>query len=221
MTTLATPIPDSRPVETHLLAIKLAIALALVALADFLFYDQRIGLSVSIFAVAIMAGSLAANIGGITKVRALRAAIVLVVGLLPAVEELNFISFLIAVAALALAVAILTHPKLEGLRDRLRALRDVLLIGPFRLIGDVAGSLNVNALTTTIAKWLVPLILGGIFLLLFAEANPLIENWLRLFNPQSATSYINLAHLLFWAAVLSVVWPFINPKWRPRKASQK
>jgi uncharacterized protein DUF4153 len=219
MTTLATPIPDSRPVETHLFAIKLAIALALVALADFLFYDQRIGLSVSIFAVAIMAGSLAANIGGITKARAVRAAIVLVVGLLPAVEELNFISFLIAIAALALAVATLTHPKLEGLRDRLRALRDVLLIGPFRLIGDVAGSLNVNALTTTIAKWLVPLILGGIFLLLFAEANPLIENWLCLFNPQNATSYINLAHLLFWAAVLSVVWPFINPKWRPRKAT--
>jgi Domain of unknown function (DUF4173) len=219
MTTLATPIPDSRPVENHLFTIKLTIALALVALADFLFYDERIGLSVAIFAVAVMAGSLAANIGGITQRRALTATVVLAVGLVPAVEELNVVSFLIAVATLALAVAILTHPKLEGLRDRLRALRDVLLIGPFRLIGDVAGSLNVNALTATIAKWLVPLILAGVFLLLFAEANPLIENWLRLFNPQSASSHVNLAHLLFWTAVLSVVWPFINPKWWPRRAA--
>src|SRR5262249_10363694 len=54
-------------------------------------------------------------------------------------------------------------------------------------------------------------------ILLFAEANPLIENWLRLFDPQSATSHVGAVRLLFWAAALSVVWPFINTKWRPRK----
>jgi hypothetical protein len=221
MTTLATSFPDSRPVakpiERHLVAVKLAIALVLAALADFLFYDQRLGLSVAIFAIAVVVGSLAANIGGFTQRRTLAAAIVLVVGLLPAVEDLSFISFLFANIALGVAVAILTHANLEGWRDRLGAFRDLFLIGPFRLIGDVAGSLNVNSLTATIARWLVPLILGGVFILLFAEANPLIENWLRLFDPQSATSHISVGHLLFWAAALSLMWPFINTKWRPRK----
>ena len=225
MTTLATSFSDSRPVakpvERHLVAPKFAIALVLAALADFLFYDQRIGLSLAIFAFAVMAGSLVVNIGGLTQRRALTATLVLMVGLLPVIEELGIVSLLFAIMALGLAVAILTHANLDGWRDRLRAFRDLFLIGPFRLIADVAGSLNVNALTATIAKWLVPLILGGVFILLFAEANPLIDNWLRLFDPQSATSHISVGHLLFWAAALSVVWPFINTKWRPRKAAAR
>jgi hypothetical protein len=218
MTSLATCLPDSKPVQASFFTVKLAIALALVALADVLFYDQRIGISVVAFALAVMAGSLGANLSTLTQRRVLTATIVLIVGLVPAVEELNLLSFLFAIVSLGLSVAILTHPKLEGLSGRLRALRDLFLIGPFRLIGDAASSLDVNALTKGIAMWLVPLVFGGVFVVLFAAANPLIENWLRLFNPQGATSHINAGHLLFWAAALSLVWPFINTKWRHKAA---
>jgi hypothetical protein len=197
----------------------LAIALLLVAFADFLFYDQRLGISVAIFALAVMAGSLAANFVTLTQRRALTAAIALLVGLVPAVEQFSVLSFLFVIGSLGLGVAILAHPKLEGLCGRIRALRDLFLIGPFRLIGDLWSAFNPAAFTAGIAKWLVPLVFSGIFIALFAAANPLIENWLSLFNPQSATSHFNVGHLPFWAAALSLVWPFINTKSRPRKAA--
>src|SRR5262249_59239051 len=115
MTSLATCLPDSKPVQGSLFTVKLAIALALVALADFLFYDQRIGISVVVFALSVMAGSLGANLGELTQRRVLTAAILLFFALVPAVEELNLLSLLFALVSLGLGIAILTHPKLEGL----------------------------------------------------------------------------------------------------------
>jgi hypothetical protein len=218
MTSLANPLPDLLPVEKNAIPIKLAIALGLTALADWLFYGERPGLSVVIFAVALMAGSLLANLGRLNQRRTLMALIVLIVGLAPAVEELDTISFVFAIAALIIAACCLTNPDFKRLRDGLAALRDLLLIGPFRLTGDIVSSIRIEALRTGFATWFVPLTLGSVFVALFALANPLIAKWISLLSPQNPTSNINVGRGLFWAAALSLVWPFINVRWRARRA---
>src|SRR5262249_37977955 len=51
----------------------------------------------------------------------------------------------------------------------------------------------------------------------FASANPLIEKWIELLDPKELSSHIDLSRTLFWAFVLSMVWPFIHVRWRRRK----
>ena len=213
MTSLASPLPDVQSNQRNLLPLKLALVIGLAALADWLFWYQRIGLSFTIFAIALFAATSLGNLATLGRRRAATAVAIFLAGLAPAIEELNTLSSFLAVAALAISVAILTNPQLSRLTDGLRALIDLLLIGPFRLIGDAVRMTNVRAL----ALWFVPLLFSAIFVALFASANPLIERWIVELKPGDANSYIDLARTLFWALVLSAVWPFVHVRWRPRK----
>jgi Domain of unknown function (DUF4173) len=218
MTSLASPLPEVRSDSHHLLPFKLAITLGLTALADWLFYAQRVGLSMALFAVVLFAASWLGNMIGFDRRRLTTAAIVLLVGLIPSVEDLNGLSLLFVVASLGFSVSILTNPDLKRLfLDRFGAFRDLFLIGPFRLIGDVIRLLSALDFTGGFAMWFVPITLGAVFVGLFASANPLIAKWISLLDPKDATSHINLGRTLFWAFVLSLVWPFVHVRWRRRK----
>jgi hypothetical protein len=211
------PLPDVQSTDRNPLPLKLGIVLGLAALADVLFWGQRIGLSLSMFAVALFAGAWLGNLARLEWRRAATAVVVLLAGLVPAFEELNTLSCFLAVAAIAISVAILTNPQLSRLTDGGRAFVDLFLIGPFRLVGDAIRMTNVSALTSGFALWFVPLLFSVIFIALFASANPLIEYWIRELKPADAASHINLDRTLFWVFILSAVWPFIHVRWRRRK----
>ena len=51
------PLPDVQSDDRHLLPVKLALILGLAALADWLFWSQRIGLSFVLFAIALFASA--------------------------------------------------------------------------------------------------------------------------------------------------------------------
>lgn len=210
------PLPGVQSTSRNPLPLKLGIILGLAALADALFWGQRIGLSLSAFAVALFAGAWLGNFASLER-RAATAVVVLLAGLVPAIEELNTLSCFLAVAALAVSVAILTNPQLSRLTDGVRTFVDLFLIGPFRLIGDVIRMTNVGAVVSGFALWFVPLIFSVIFIALFASANPLIEYWIRALKPSDAASHFDFARTLFWAAMLSAVWPFVHVRWRRRK----
>jgi hypothetical protein len=218
MPSFAPPIPDVRSAQTNLLSSRFAIALGLAALADWLFYGERIGMSFALFAIALMGCSLLANRAATDGRRMLLAGIVLIAGIIPAIEELNLLSFAFTVLALGVGVLVTTYPDADGLADRARALLGLFLFGPFRLIRDAAGSFNVPAIATGFAVWFVPIVLGGVFVALFASANPLIEKWFAQLNPGNAASQVNLARVLFWLVALSIVWPFIHVRWRRKTA---
>ena len=219
MQSIAPPIPDIRSVQANPLPSRLAITLGLAALADWLFYNERIGISLVLFAVVLIGCSLTANRAASSGRRTLLAIVIVIAGIIPAIEELNPLSMALLAVALGIAVSIGTNPGLHGLADRTRALRELFLFGPFRLIRDVAGSFSIPAVATGFTNWFVPILLGSLFVVLFASANPLIEKWFALLNPGNAASEINLARVLFWAVVLSVVWPFVQVRWRRRNAA--
>jgi hypothetical protein len=220
MTSLTSPLPDIHTGLRISTLPKLAIALTLTGFADWLFYDQRSGISVVLFAVVLATAALLANIDQFARRRAGVAGLVLLAGLAPAVEELNALSLFLVVLALAMSLALVTGRELSRTGDRLAVLRDLYLIGPFRLIVDVIGSLKVQSLTRGIALWFVPAFFGIIFVFLFASANPLIEQWISLLNPGSAASKVDIWRMLFWLGVVSLVWPLIHVRWRRRKAKQ-
>ena len=82
------------------------------------------------------------------------------------------------------------------------------------MLRDAISAFSLPALTAGFTVWFIPVALSGIFAVLFVSANPLLEKWISLMNPGSATSYISLGRVLFWAAALSLVWPFIHVRWR-------
>jgi hypothetical protein len=162
MTSVATPIPDLYPGRHQTSGLKFALALGLVALADWLLYGERAGISLVFFAVALICTSLMANFDGLDRRRAMQAALIFLAGLVPAVEGLNPLSFLFLLLALGSGIAILTNPDLSRLRDGVIALRDLFLIGPFRSIAEVVGLLNLSALSASFVLWFVPLALPAI-----------------------------------------------------------
>jgi hypothetical protein len=149
--------------------------------------------------------------------RTLLAATTVPAGLAPVVEDLSAISLLLAIVALTSAVSIVAEPKKVGFGERATAQLDLLLIGPFKLCRDFVALLNVPALKSGLTVWIVPMILGIVFVSLFASANPMIEKWVNLINWSEVTSHVSAARLLFWAVALSVTWPFIYVRCRDHK----
>ncbi|MCS3761991.1 DUF4153 domain-containing protein [Bradyrhizobium centrosematis] len=218
MTSLASTIVEEiKPIGHSSIPAKVGLALLLAALADWLFYGQRIGLSLTLFAIAIAGVSVLVNRAALDLRRAMIGSAVLAVGLVPVVEELNSLSFLILVASMAIALLLVTNAEATGLADRVRALRNFVLLGPFRFFLDAPQALNASAFTRGIALWLMPAALSTIFVALFAAANPVIEQWLSLLNPKLILGYISIPRMLFWALMLALVWPFIHVRWRRKK----
>lgn len=199
------------------IAAKVGLALALAAFADWLFYGQRIGLSLSLFTIALAGVSALFNHAALDSRRALIGSAILVTGLVPAIEELNTLSFLVLAASLAIALLLVTNAETTGLADRVRALRNFVLLGPFRFFLDAPQALNASAFTRGFALWLLPATLSTVFIALFAAANPVIEQWVSLLNPKLIFEYVSIPRVLFWAMMLALVWPFIHVRWRRRK----
>jgi hypothetical protein len=130
MTSLAAPTVDLGIAEGNTLLFKLAVALGLAALADWLFYGEDLGVSVAIFAVALTCGALLANPFTRERRRIVSAGVILVAGLIPVIEDLGTMSFILLVLALATSVAIVTGSDLSGPWSRLVVLRDLLTDRP-------------------------------------------------------------------------------------------
>ena len=163
MTDLTTPASDAGPAQASPLPVKPAIALALAALADWLFYDYQIGISAAAFALALVAGSLAANFTRLNRRRLLPAAALVLAGLAPAIEEFNAASLAFMALALGVALLLTTNPQQGEFAERAAALCDLYLVGPFRFFRDAMGLFNLPTLKTGFTVWIIPVSLSGVF----------------------------------------------------------
>jgi Domain of unknown function (DUF4153) len=218
MADFSAPASSAGSAHEGALPVKAAIVLALAALADWLFYGHGIGISAAIFAVALACGSLLANLATLNRKKVLLAGALLLVALVPAIEEFNVASLAFVVLALGTGLLLTTNRDRHGLGERAAALCDLYLVGPFRFFRDAVSAFNLPALKTGFAVWFIPIVLGGIFVFLLVSANPLLEKWIGLLNPGNAASYVSLGRVLFWAVALSIAWPFVHVRWSGKRA---
>ena len=106
----------------------------------------------------------------------------LLVALVPAIEEFNVASLTFMVLALGIGLLLTTNRDRHRLGERAAALCDLYLVGPFRFFRDAIAAFNLPALKTGFAVWFIPIVLGGIFVFLLVSANPLLEKWISLLN---------------------------------------
>lgn len=194
----------------------------LVGLADVLFWDQRPGLSVALFAAVLF-------VAGVWRVRPLsrlvRPALVLIVAALPAVEYLQPLSLLFLLGGLILALVLAQGGGALAALAFLRALpgRWAAPLNPVAL-WHAARALPAGAGTWRhlVALWAFPLGGTAVFLALMLEANPLLA---RLATPDLDLLTV-FRRGLFWAGVALLTAPFLAglptpaaaPSWRWRGA---
>jgi Domain of unknown function (DUF4173) len=217
----ASPPPLTAPIEQALL--KVGLAALLVLLADQLFFGHQPGISVSLFLLAMVAGVWWVQRRNLnSRHQALGVAIALI-GALPATVEASTLSLLIAIVAAGFSVLVLSGKAEAGWQGLLRQLARLFGLGPFQIIGDVLNASRAADLARVRASgrgvllvWAMPLLLGLVFLWLFAEANPLIGNVVAQIEWAVLTRVLNPQRLIFWGIVLVLVWPFLHLRLKAR-----
>jgi Domain of unknown function (DUF4173) len=196
--------------------LKLSVIGTMVALADWLFFGHAVGISVALFTVALAAAVLIANAVQSGWREVAIATGILIVALLPILEAPSAISILFAMAGLSY-FALTAATRISGsLRDKGIAIATLLLAAPFQIFADLIRTYDSeqprDPQTTSagpVAAWIIPLLFAGIFLALFASANPVIENWFVAIDPRSWLAHLDFARVSFWAFAFALTWPFI------------
>lgn len=187
---------------------------ALVLLADLLFWRETPGLSVALFGLAVMAA--------MTAVFAPRPRLRLAwslgtVGLLPVAENLSLLSFVIAMLALlAFGAALAVPHPLSAERLVAAVTRLGLRLSWFSArAAYVDLPVAARALTGSDAPgrlaraWALPIAAGLLFLLLFADANPILSDLLERSLAFDWLTGELVARTIFWALVAYLCWPFL------------
>lgn len=150
--------------------------------------------------------------------RLLKAAIP-IAALLPLAEAVSALSVLIALVGLTLFALSLSARLAGDVVAFARRAIVFLLIAPFRAVFDffrwrrASRRLGRRALRfAALAVWIMPVVLGLVFLALFGAANPIVEHWLSLIDIAFLLDLIELPRLFFWLFVVIAVWAFLRPR---------
>lgn len=198
---------------------RFGIAVLLVALADFFFYGQPVGITGFLFAMLIAGAVVAVHPAAFSDGRVWLKPAALFVALLPLVENVSVLSVSFALVALVVFALSLTK-RLRYSPARIAGQAALfLLAAPFRFVGDFLrwrraarryGRRRIRL--AALAVWIMPLVLGVVFLALFGAANPVIDYWFSLIDLMALLDLIQLMRLAFWLTMLAVVWAFLRPR---------
>jgi hypothetical protein len=203
---------------------RLGVAVLLVALADFFFYGQPVGITLFLFGIVVTVVTIAVhplslNSGAFSAGRFWFKPASLLVALLPLAENASALSFLIGLMAMVVFALSLTGRLRRGLARIAGQIAIFLLAVPFRFVRDffrwrqAARRLGRRRIRlAAIVVWIMPLTLGTVFLALFGAANPVIEYWFSLIDLFALLDLIPLVRLAFWLFVLAGVWAFLRPR---------
>lgn len=206
---------DTRTRRRFTFLTKLAGAAVLIGLADWLFYGEEIAATLGAFAIA-WAGVLALTRPDVRRNRAARLALMAAAAFgLALVDDpgpLDWCLFWVAIASTTLlpqhrfgdAIGWGGHLALHGLIGIATPFRDA------RRFASVHHSKRWAGLGAIVSLLALPLIGGGVFLALFASANPLIANAFAAIRLPDLSAVI--FHLLLWLVVLLIVWPNLRPR---------
>jgi hypothetical protein len=227
-----------------------------VAMADFLFYGHVPGWTVGLFCLLLLGLTVAQNPAALSRRRNwLLLALCAVLGLM-LVESVNWLAlalFWLFFAALFTNIPF-DHPPLSWLGRLMRfgmhivggaALQDgwssvqhvsgaIRRGRAFARAGDYAR--NTGVVTALMRAWFLPLSVFGVFLFLFAAANPVIETWIFLIDSwlvalerwissihfSELSSLLSPERLIFWAIAGVICWGVLRSgSLRPVEATVK
>lgn len=193
---------------------RLAATVLLIGLADLFFCGEEPGWTLGGFALA-WAGMLALVRPDVRRSRAARAALVMAAGFgLALVDDPGPLAWCLFWIAIASATLLPLHRFDDAITWGGRLLLHGLLglTTPFRDAGRMLACRGADRTSAgaVAAVLVLPVVGGGLFLALFASANPLIGYALAAIRfPDLSSAAL---HLLLWAVVLLGIWPNLRPR---------
>jgi Domain of unknown function (DUF4173) len=198
----------------------------LTALADWLFFRQRLGINVAIFLVAFAAAIMLLNLDRLRGREMIVAMVLVAAALLALVEELTLLSALAGLSAIALFAVIASGQSGGPVAARIGDAVWLLASAPFRLVGDLTVASRIirhaprlEGSAGWFIAWIVPLGLGALFLVLFSSANPVIGDFLARIDLGVLLSRGDPLRPVFWLLVLALIWPLLHARLSRRRAS--
>jgi hypothetical protein len=193
-----------------------ALLVALLVLADFLFWNHRPGINLFLFFVALDVAIVIAYRARLTNRQAALLGLAALIAAAPLAENVTPWAFIVASGGSALLAL--------GLSGQLRAFEEWAesflrfgLMAPFRLASDAVVGASAAAglrfggrLVRLLSAWLVPLLLAAVFAALFVVANPVIELGLEAIRLEQLLEALRPARVFLWCVVAAFAWAFLR-----------
>ncbi len=195
----------------------LIVAAGLAAAADWLFYHRDLGISVAVFVLILAVAIVSTNRARIAPRWLAAGAVLLLAALLPVVEDVSLLSILFALlGSVAFALVVTDHLSPTWLARSLDALT-LALSGPIQFCEDAiaaqqhaANHSRTGGWFRNLAVWVVPVVLGSLFVALFAIANPLLSGWLSQIELRHLFAHLDPVRAAFWSATALMSWSFLR-----------
>jgi len=201
---------------------RIAAAILLLILADRLFYvASGVGATIGAFALALVAAVLLARGEVRRRPPALLAAGAAFAFGIVMVDDPGLLALALFWVALSMAVLLPRAARFDsGWRWALRLAfhTAALPAGPIRDAARLIRNRSRNSGGTLprLPMLILPLVGSAAFLILFAAANPLIDDAFATLDPLEAFDEFSILRLLFWLLVLLPVWGVLRPRLRLR-----
>lgn len=216
---LAAPAPAATPLRLRRFSFlqKIALAAILVGLADHLFFFQRAGATLGIFAAALLVALLAATPSIARSPSALAAAGAALLFALVLGDDPSLLAAWLFATAATLAVLL---PRKRAFDDGWRWTKRLILhalLSPFapaldwmhlRIARRRRGSARFAGALPLLA---LPVLGSALFLVLFSAANPLIADAFNRVDLFALAGGFSIFRLFFWIAAALFVWSFLRP----------
>lgn len=204
---------------------KLLTCAGLVALADILFYDHPIGWTFGLFGLVLLfAMQLYQTATSHSRHVTVAACAVagLALALIEAPTTLSVLMYGLSIVALALLTKLTC---VDDVRVLLKAVLRYIFTGWMRLQRDWVIMSHIGKRRrkgqprsrSVIRNWLLPVVMSGIFIWLFAKANPIIMQWADAVDWNYLTRYFSVWREVYWLSVACICWSLIRPKFKQRE----
>lgn len=195
--------------------------IVLLILGDWLLWQVTPGLSLALFGVILLV--LAWLMFGDERPDRRWPGIAVAIGLfLPVVERVQPLSVLFWLAGLIIGAAWIGAGRWPGASGPVR----FLMHAPAQIIRDLARICHYRPPTGDLTRaktfalgWALPLGMALVFLALFIDANPMLDQWLTDALTVETPALPTIERALFWAGLALMIWPFLSlPRLRHRLA---
>lgn len=194
----------------------LMVLLVLLFAADFLFWEHPLGISLAIFAAVLASAVLTVVPSKTTPRRLAIGAAILIAAVLPSVDYIQPLSLVFYVAGLSFFAAWITLDGKGRWQEFLNAALRFLCIGPFLSLSEAGSATRTASQDLNWATycrkfalaWVLPLVLGGVFIVLLINANPIVESWIDGLSTDDWPAP-DMLRIAFWAVLAALIWPFL------------
>jgi hypothetical protein len=215
---------DLEIAPARLLLMPLISAAGCVALADFLFYGWKIGISLPLFFLALGLVAVARNRAYAPRRIQIAMSVVFAAVLIALLEDVNILSAILGALGTGFFVMVITAQEPARWQRHLFEVVAAPFRGPFQFAADLIWQMQKQNYAwlkpDSLIAWIIPLGISAIFVWLFASANPLIEHGLLQIDLHAILNLLSPWRIAFWVVLAGVIWPLIFRRSNQRSIRQ-